>query len=257
MSREQALHEVTLFRAGGLPQNVSYTSFGQRLSGAREPSWQHPLPHAERALIFAKLQKDIAMGLLDSILGGIAGNVLGGSSNTSGMAGQGRGGGQQNSVLMALLPIVLSMLASRGGGPMTGNAARGSGLGGLLGTMGGAGGMGGSMGGAGGMGAMSGLGGLGALLELFQQKGYGEQVQSWVGTGQNKPIAPEALSQIFGGGQLTQIASQAGVSEDEARMGLAALLPQVVDQLTPQGQLPEPDQLSSTLDDFARQLQRT
>jgi uncharacterized protein YidB (DUF937 family) len=206
------------------------------------------------------------MGLLDSILGGIAGNVLGGSSNTSGMAGQGRGGGQQNSILMALLPVVLSMLASRGGGPMTGNAARGPNLGGLLGTMGGAGGMGG-LGGAGGMGrsmgSMSGaggmgaLGGLGALLELFQQKGYGEQVQSWVGTGQNKPIAPDALSQIFGGDQLTQIASQAGVSEDEARMGLAALLPQVVDQLTPQGQLPEPDQLSSTLDDFARQLQRT
>ena len=188
------------------------------------------------------------MGLLDSILGGIAGNVLGGSSGTSGMAGQGRAGGGQNNILMALLPVVLSMLASRRGGPMTGNAARGPGLGaadgGLLGTTGGTGGMGG-------------MGGLGALLELFQQRGFGDQVQSWVGTGQNKPIAPEALSQVFGSDQLSQIASQAGVSDEEARMGLSALLPQVVDQLTPQGQLPDPDQLSSTIDDFARQLQRT
>ena len=156
---------------------------------------------------------------------------------------------------MALLPIVLSMLASRGGGPTTGNAARGPGLGaadgGLLGTLGG------MQGGTGGTGGSGGLGGLGALLELFQQKGYGNQVQSWVGTGQNQPIPPDALSRIFGGDQLSQIASQAGVSDEEARMGLSALLPQVVDQLTPQGQLPEPDQLSSTIDDFMRQLQRT
>jgi uncharacterized protein YidB (DUF937 family) len=198
------------------------------------------------------------MGLLDSILGGIAGN-LGGSSGTGGMAGQGRAAGGQNNILMALLPVVLSMLASRGGGPMTGNTARGSGLGasggGLLGALGGLGGMGGT--GTGGMGGMGGMGGLGALLELFQQKGYGDQARSWVGTGQNQPIPPDALSQIFGGNQLSQIASQAGVSEEEARTGLSQLLPQVVDELTPQGQLPEPDQLNSTIDGFMRQLQRT
>jgi uncharacterized protein YidB (DUF937 family) len=199
-----------------------------------------------------KLQKDIAMGLLDSILGGIAGN-LGGSSGTGGMAGQGRAAGGQNNILMALLPVVLSMLANRGGAPTAGNATRGTGLsasdGGLLGGLRGIGGTG--------MGGMGGLGGLGALLELFQRKGYGDQARSWVGTGQNQPIAPDALSRIFGGDQLSQIASQAGVSEEEARTGLSALLPQVVDQLTPQGQLPDQDQLSSTIDDFMRQLQRT
>ena len=202
------------------------------------------------------------MGLLDSILGGIAGN-LGGSSGTGGMAGQGRAAGGQNNILMALLPVVLSMLANRGGAPTAGNATRGSGVGasdgGLLGAIGGmAGGMGTrGMGSTGGMGGMGGLGGLGALLELFQQKGYGDQARSWVGTGQNQPIPPDALSRIFGGDQLSQIASQAGVSEEEARTGLSALLPQVVDQLTPQGELPDQDQLSSTIDDFMRQLQRT
>jgi uncharacterized protein YidB (DUF937 family) len=187
------------------------------------------------------------MGLLDSILGGIAGNVLGGSNRTDAMSGQGRavGGGQTN-ILMALLPVVLSMLANRGGAPTGGNVARGSG-GGLLGAMGGLSGAGGT----------GGLGGLGALLELFQQKGYGEQVQSWVGTSENQPIPPDALSRIFGGDQLSQIASQAGLSEEETRTGLSQLLPQVVDQLTPEGHLPEPDQFRSTLDDFERQLQRT
>jgi uncharacterized protein YidB (DUF937 family) len=192
------------------------------------------------------------MGLLDSILGGIAGNVLGGRSS-SGMGGMGRDRGGQSNILIALLPVVLSMLANRGGGGVGGNASRAPGLGadgGLLGTLGGMAGMGGT-------GGMGGLGGLGALLERFQQQGFGDQVQSWVGTGQNEPIPPDALSQVFGSDQLSQIAAQAGVSEDDARMGLSQLLPEVVNELTPQGQLPNPDQLRSTLDDFARQLQRT
>jgi uncharacterized protein YidB (DUF937 family) len=44
------------------------------------------------------------------------------------------------------------------------------------------------------------------------------------------------------------------VTEDEARAGLSDLLPQVVDQLTPQGQLPEADQLLSSIDEFEREL---
>jgi uncharacterized protein YidB (DUF937 family) len=146
---------------------------------------------------------------------------------------------------MALLPVVLSMLANRAGGATMGRGAmRGSGLGG------------GGLGGLGGLGAMAGMGGLGALLQRFEQKGYRDHVQSWVSTGENQPIAPEALSEVFDGDQLSQIASQAGVSEDEARTGLSELLPQVVDHLTPQGQLPESDQLLSSIDDFERELQQ-
>ena len=166
------------------------------------------------------------MGLLDSILGGIAGNALG-----RGAPGFGRRGGR-GGLMMALLPIVLGMLRNKGGSPF---------------GRGGTGGMGG-------LGALAGLGGLGALLQQFQQNGYADQVQSWIGTGQNQPIPPDAVSQVFGPDELSQIASQAGVSEDEARAGLSELLPEVVDHFTPQGSVPDFDQLAASVDQFEQQL---
>jgi uncharacterized protein YidB (DUF937 family) len=82
-------------------------------------------------------------------------------------------------------------------------------------------------------------GGIEGLLAKLQQAGLGQQAQSWIGTGQNMPITPDALSQIFGRGQLSQIAQQMGMSPDKAAGGLSQALPQVVDQMTPGGQIPE------------------
>jgi uncharacterized protein YidB (DUF937 family) len=81
-------------------------------------------------------------------------------------------------------------------------------------------------------------GGIEGLLAKFQQAGMGQQAQSWVGTGQNMPISADALSQIFGQGQMGQIAQQLGMSHEEAAGGLAQALPHVVDQMTPGGQIP-------------------
>jgi uncharacterized protein YidB (DUF937 family) len=82
-------------------------------------------------------------------------------------------------------------------------------------------------------------GGIEGLLAKFQQAGMGQQAQSWIGTGQNMPISPDALSQIFGHGQLSQIAQQMGISPDEAAGGLSQALPHVVDHMTPGGEIPE------------------
>lgn len=82
-------------------------------------------------------------------------------------------------------------------------------------------------------------GGLGGLVQSFQQGGLGEIVNSWVSTGQNLPISAEQLQSVLGGGQLQNIAAQLGMSTEQASGSLANLLPQVVDQLTPNGQLPE------------------
>jgi uncharacterized protein YidB (DUF937 family) len=166
------------------------------------------------------------MGLLDQILGGLAGGQPGPSR-----MGQTSGGG----MLMALLPVVLGMLANRQSAGM-GNAA--------LPGMGGAGGMGG------------GIGGLGGLLEQLTRSGYGQQASSWVGTGTNEPLPPQAWSQVLEPGQLAAIASQAGLSEDDARSGLSELVPEVVDRLTPQGQLPPMDQLLASIDAYAQKLGR-
>jgi uncharacterized protein YidB (DUF937 family) len=82
-------------------------------------------------------------------------------------------------------------------------------------------------------------GGLGGLVQSFQQGGLGEIVNSWVSTGQNLPVSPEQLQSVLGGAQLQDIAAQLGMSPEQATGGLADLLPQMVDKLTPNGQLPE------------------
>ena len=91
------------------------------------------------------------------------------------------------------------------------------------------------------MGLLDGLLGsvMGRVLGKAQQAGYGSEVQSWIGTGQNLPIDAGALSQIFGHGQLGQLAQQLGVSREEAAGQLAQALPQVVDEMTPQGHIPD------------------
>ena len=86
-------------------------------------------------------------------------------------------------------------------------------------------------------------GGLAGLVQAFQQQGLGEQMNSWIGTGQNLPISPDQIKAALGSGQLGQIAGQLGMNESQAAGGLADLLPQVIDKLTPNGQLPQGDDL--------------
>jgi len=82
-------------------------------------------------------------------------------------------------------------------------------------------------------------GGIQGVLGKFQQAGYGEQAQSWVSTGRNLPIDADALRQMLGDGQLGQIAQRLGMSHGEAADGLASALPQIIDQMTPQGSVPD------------------
>lgn len=223
---------------------------------------------SRRAVAGSNIWKGCNMGLLDGILGGVLGNS-GGASPAAGQAGGG------NQLLAALLPVVLGMLLNRQGGAaaasgggglgdvlggMLGGGRQGGGLsdvlGGMLGGTGGgagAGGLGSVLGGvlAGGSG---GAGGLGALLEQFQRAGFGEQASSWVSTGANLPLPPEAVGQVLGEDTLAQIARQAGVSEAEAGAGLAQLLPDVIDRVTPDGQAPDLDQLVASVADLTRQF---
>jgi len=82
-------------------------------------------------------------------------------------------------------------------------------------------------------------GGIQGVLGKFEQAGLGQQAQSWIATGPNLPIDAGAISRIFGQGQLGEIAQQLGITHEQAAGQLAQALPQVVDKLTPQGQVPE------------------
>lgn len=82
-------------------------------------------------------------------------------------------------------------------------------------------------------------GGLAGLVQSFQQGGLGEIVNSWVSTGQNLPISAEQIQSVLGGTALQDIAAKLGVGQQQASGSLAQMLPQIIDQLTPNGQLPQ------------------
>ena len=82
-------------------------------------------------------------------------------------------------------------------------------------------------------------GGLPALLQMFHDKGLGEVVSSWVGTGQNLPISAEQVQQVLGSDQLKALAANAGMTSGVAGSSVAQLLPVLIDKLTPNGQMPQ------------------
>lgn len=133
---------------------------------------------------------------------GLLDSVIGALTGAQGNAA-GAGGGQA-----ALINIVLGMLTNSGSS-------------------------------AGASGAAGGLGGLGDLLVRFQQAGLGDAASSWVGTGQNLPVSPDQLEEALGSDTLARIARQIGLPPGETAGHLSELLPQVVDRLTPGGQVPE------------------
>lgn len=93
------------------------------------------------------------------------------------------------------------------------------------------------------LGAVQGLiseqGGLQGLVQKLQNGGLGEQVKSWISTGQNLPINAEQLQQVLGSPQVTAIAGKLGIDPQQAAAQVAQILPGLIDKLTPNGQLPE------------------
>ncbi|MDP3540149.1 MAG: YidB family protein [Azonexus sp.] len=86
------------------------------------------------------------------------------------------------------------------------------------------------------------VGGLDGLLKTLQQGGLGEAVSSWISTGQNMPVSAEQIQSSLGGPMLDGFAEQAGMTQQQASGSLAELLPQLIDKLTPNGQLPQAGQ---------------
>jgi len=96
-------------------------------------------------------------------------------------------------------------------------------------------------------GSVGGAGGLGGLVQAFQGKGMGDMISSWISTGPNPPATADQITNVLGHDTLAQFAQKAGVPHGEAGGLLASLLPAVIDQLTPQGKVPESNDLESAL----------
>lgn len=177
------------------------------------------------------------MGLLD-VLNGMQNGPRGARA-----PGGGSGGG-----MSPLTMAILGLLAYKAVKSFTGGqtAANPAGPGALPsgGVPGGSGGLGDLL--QGGLGSLFGgrdagsvlSGGLNDLLRQFQQNGQGEVADSWVGAGPNKAIAPNDLAKALGADRLNAMMAQSGMSRDELLSGLSQQLPDVVDQLTPHGRVP-------------------
>jgi uncharacterized protein YidB (DUF937 family) len=193
------------------------------------------------------------MGLLD-ILNGMQNGPRGPSAPSDPNA---KGG--MSPMTMAILALLAYKAVKHLGGsqpgsspaapapsPNTVNAGLPGGLGGMLGG----GGLGdllkGGLGGllAGGAAGSVISGGLGDLLKQFQQSGHGDTANSWVSPGPNKQISPGDLASALGADQINTLASQTGMSRDELLAGLSQHLPDVINQLTPHGRLPNENEVS-------------
>ncbi|MEJ1158267.1 YidB family protein [Prosthecomicrobium sp. N25] len=188
------------------------------------------------------------MGLLDSFLNRGAGPAMGGGSATSPMV----------KALMLLL-AAKAFQSYRSGGSTPDATRQGGGLGGMLGGLFGGGqqaggglfggssggGLGGGLGGLLGGLAGGGSGGLGGLFDQFRRNGYGDHVDSWVGTGQNRRMAPEELARVLGPEAIEELERRTGMPRKQLLAELADELPDAVDQVTPDGRFPTEQELAS------------
>jgi uncharacterized protein YidB (DUF937 family) len=83
-----------------------------------------------------------------------------------------------------------------------------------------------------------GQGGLSAIVAKLQQGGLGDQVKSWIGTGQNLPITAEQLQAALGSDTARQLAARFNIPIDQLSKVLAQTLPAAVDHASPNGTLP-------------------
>ncbi len=86
-------------------------------------------------------------------------------------------------------------------------------------------------------------GGLSGLVEKLAAGGLADQVSSWVGKGENLPISSEQLQAVLGSSFVQGLAEKFGINTADVAGSLTSLLPQVIDKLTPDGQVPGDNKL--------------
>jgi len=99
-------------------------------------------------------------------------------------------------------------------------------------------------------------GGFDGLLQQFRAAGLADAVASWIGTGQNVAIDGDQLTAALGSETVDEVAGQVGVPRQEAASELAVILPRLIDQLTPDGHVPQGDALPGGFAELAAKILR-
>jgi len=102
--------------------------------------------------------------------------------------------------------------------------------------------------------SVGGGGGLADVVSAFNKGGLGDVMSSWVGGGPNKPVDPGALASALGPEILGQFAKKAGIDPADAGSALASVLPELINHMTPQGQVPQGNALDGMLGSLLGQL---
>jgi len=82
-------------------------------------------------------------------------------------------------------------------------------------------------------------GGVQGVVNEFEKNGLGATVKSWVGTGPNQPISPDEVHKVLGPDLLQRLSEKSGLSVQDLAQRLSHVLPQAVDKLTPNGEVPK------------------
>ncbi len=98
-------------------------------------------------------------------------------------------------------------------------------------------------------------GGLGEALSKITSMGFDNQARSWMSTNEiNDNLDPNDITRLFDASDIQQVAAQTGANEAEVRQGLAELLPEVVNQLTPHGNLDNESEANQEIDQIVSQI---
>lgn len=96
-------------------------------------------------------------------------------------------------------------------------------------------------------------GGLPALMQKFEGSGMAAQVQSWISTSSNQPVSGEQVEQAMGS-DIAAIADQTNLPTTAISQAIAQHLPNLVDQLTPSGTMPDNASIANALNALKSKL---
>lgn len=98
-------------------------------------------------------------------------------------------------------------------------------------------------------------GGLSGALSKITGMGHEQQARSWMSNQDlNDNLDPNEVNQLFDENEIQQVAAQTGANETEVRQGLAELLPEVMNQLTPNGNLDHEAEANQEIEQIIGQL---
>ena len=138
-------------------------------------------------------------------LGSVLGQIL------SSQSAEQKGGFNKNTLLLALIPIVLGYIQKNGG--------------------------------------------LSGVLAKFQGSELASKAQSWINNDTaNDGLNPQDVVELFGKDEINRVCQQTGASQTQVCQGIAKLLPQVMNDLTPNGNLATESEANAEINQILQQV---